>query len=241
MCNWREEEDYEFCRDLTPQLWAWQFLRRHPEYHKDYEWFITLWRALEADYGKPPDRDFTRWKNDPRAWAPEHMTADLCEEDKHCASPDGDRVLIECAMGAKWGFYKFPVAPDVALAKVPDQLLWREIDVKPLLVENPEDIQQDESIVTLSFNLAWPLKPQLESGQRQLRGMKAKFQRTAQSYTPENLKRFIRLLDAKKENADIEEIITELYGGDDEMYHDDIVLVTALLSGDYRYLAFTGN
>ena len=47
----------------------------------------AIWRALEADYGAPPGRDFTRWKADPRAYGPlasapsdalEHATGDLC-------------------------------------------------------------------------------------------------------------------------------------------------------------------
>jgi len=55
-------DPYAYCATLTRDQWAWEFLRRNPEYRSDYQQFIAIWRALEADYGEPPNRDFQRWK-----------------------------------------------------------------------------------------------------------------------------------------------------------------------------------
>ena len=45
---------YAPCAGLTRDQWAWEFLRRNPDYQRDYRAFIAIWRALEADYGAPP-------------------------------------------------------------------------------------------------------------------------------------------------------------------------------------------
>ena len=44
-------DPYARCAGLTRDQWAWEFLRRNPDYRRDYRAFIAIWRALEADYG----------------------------------------------------------------------------------------------------------------------------------------------------------------------------------------------
>lgn len=63
-----QQDAYSHCTGLTRDQWAWEFLRRNPDYQADFRRFIALWQALEADYGAPPNRDFQRWKRDPRAY-----------------------------------------------------------------------------------------------------------------------------------------------------------------------------
>ena len=66
--NWRDSSDYEFTRALDGGQWAWEFLRRNPDYQQEWSEFMAVWTRLEAAYGRPPDRDFCAWKADPRAW-----------------------------------------------------------------------------------------------------------------------------------------------------------------------------
>ena len=35
--NWRNLEDYAWVKNLTPSQWAWEFLRRNPDYVKAYD------------------------------------------------------------------------------------------------------------------------------------------------------------------------------------------------------------
>lgn len=150
--------------------WAWEFLRRNPDYQSDYREFIATWQALEAEYGAPPNRDFFNWKNDPRAsrpaWDPEHMTGAVCTTD------DEDRQLIECWMGAKWGFYQFPQDPALPAWELESPINWRpppnfrfdqparpEIDVQPV------------------FDLSLPLPAQLEAAKKWLIGKQAALRR----------------------------------------------------------------
>ena len=37
MPDWRNSKDYEYTKDLTPSEWAWEFLRRNPEFLDDCE------------------------------------------------------------------------------------------------------------------------------------------------------------------------------------------------------------
>jgi hypothetical protein len=40
--NWRNSVHYEFTQSLDAAGWAWEFLRRNPEYSEDYH----NWRSL---------------------------------------------------------------------------------------------------------------------------------------------------------------------------------------------------
>lgn len=160
--DWRRAEDYAFTAELDAAGWAWQFLLRCPGYRTDYQWFSQTWQALESEYGAPPERDFFRWKQDARAWRPENEIAgcgtDICPG-------EGDKVLIECWMGAKWGFRKFPPDPDIAF---PDELAWRTqtLILEPLSVEAVASLSAEQ--VALAFDLDLPLAPQLEAARLRL-------------------------------------------------------------------------
>lgn len=162
--DWRRDADYAYCEHLDLAGWAWQFLRRSPEYRADYHWFIAVWRQLEAEYGVPPQRDFFRWKQDPRAWRSEMEIAD-CGSD--VCPGENDQVLIECWMGARWGFRKFPIDPAINL---PEELAWREFPAN-VEVLTPVSITKRAwapEKLALGFDLSLPLPAQLEAAKLQL-------------------------------------------------------------------------
>ncbi len=164
--DWRNAADYSFDPPLRPVEWAWQFLRRNPEYAADYARFIATWRALEADYGAPPARDFFRWRQDPRAWRAESemvgCSAEICPG-------EGDRVLIECWMGAKWDLAKFPLDPALVRPTPGLELDWRAQPVEVEAVGGPEDLASlGEEKMALVFDLSLPLAPQLDAARVRL-------------------------------------------------------------------------
>jgi len=164
-----ETDAYAYCTVLTRDQWAWEFLRRNPDYRADYRRFITLWHALEADYGAPPNRDFSRWKQDPRAYGPLPGDADLAAPTGELCVVEDDRVLLECWMGAKWGFYKFPLDPE-RVAPGPDELSWRPPPQSDGEVEAPYRVD-------LTFDLSLPLPPQLEAAKFRLVSRAAELRR----------------------------------------------------------------
>ncbi|MCA1979412.1 MAG: DUF6499 domain-containing protein [Thiobacillus sp.] len=152
----------------TRDQWAWEFLRRNPDYRADYVRFIAIWRALEADYGAPPNRDFSRWKRDPRAYGPLPGAGDPPPATGELCSVDDDRVLLECWLGAKWGFYKFPLDP-ACEDPTPEQLAWRPPPADP----TPDPATR----VDIAFDLALPLAPQLEAARFRLASRAAELRR----------------------------------------------------------------
>jgi hypothetical protein len=160
---------YACCETLTRDQWAWAFLRRSPGYQADYRQFIALWHALEADYGMPPHRDFQRWKRDPRAYGPLPGDTELTAASGELCAGDDDRVLLECWMGAKWGFYKFPLDPDRIALPGPDELSWRP----PPLASCIDETYRLE----IGFDLSLPLPPQLDAAKFRLIGRAAELRR----------------------------------------------------------------
>lgn len=159
--------------------WAWEFLRRNPDYQADYQVFISIWKSLEADYGAPPNRDFHRWKQDPRAsrpaWDPNQSTGAACTTD------DDDRQLIECWMGAKWGFYQFPQDPSLAAWELESPVNWR-----PPPSFRLERNANPETDAQLAFDLTLPLPAQLEAARHWLISKQAALRRQGRA-APRNL------------------------------------------------------
>ena len=173
-----DTDAYAYCVDLTRDQWAWEFLRRNPAYRRDYAAFIAIWRALEADYGAPPHRDFSKWKLDPRAYGPLPGDAELAAPTGELCVVEDERVLLECWMGAKWGFYKFPLDPE-RVAPGPDELSWRPPPQSDGAVEAPYRVD-------LAFDLSLPLPPQLEAAKFRLVSRTAELRRQGHA-APKNV------------------------------------------------------
>lgn len=148
--------DYSYTHSLNKEQWAWEFLRRNPDYQMDYKWFIKQWRALEKDYGRSPDMDYQAWKQDPRSYK---IVDPSSEQDGHCSISD-DKLLIECWMGNKWGFFQFPNNPDLTALEV--DITWRPLPPEYDAPDNPAETNKHELIQTVEFDLSKPLKDQLE-------------------------------------------------------------------------------
>ena len=222
--TWRNPDDYAYTRELSRELWAWEFLRRNPEYRKDWQEFWTTWQALEADYGRPPNRDFQRWKRDSRAYVSEEQCKTIDEDalGVGCAGEEG-KILIECWLGAKWGFYKFPLSPDHDEPNVPDELLWREVftEVPRVTRKDKEYLSGSNGRIALGFDLTSPLPAQLEEAKHLLVGEQ---RRLAQSgaLPPRSVKASredwtlrLRLLDAEAAQAPKEVIVETLFTGEE--------------------------
>ncbi len=205
MPDWRDPQAYAFTARLTAAQWAWEFLRRNPEYRRAWADFSATWRDLEAAYGSPPHRDFPAWRQDPRAWVPAADCPDgACRVDQ-------DRVLIECALGSRFGFHKFPPDPGDEDPVGAGRLTWREAAPRPLPQPGPEDLAglgSDPARVALAFDLSRPLRPQLDQAKRQLQMLQRRRVRDG-SVTPATLAarrgrwtQALRLLDAEAAGAD---------------------------------------
>jgi hypothetical protein len=195
IADWKEAAAYRRLMAGDGAAWAWEFLRRNPQYQAEWQAFMDVWNELEARYGSPPNRDFCAWKNDPRAWVP----ADECDGD---CRVDHDKVLIECAMGARWGFHKFPPDPRDDSAVPEHRIGWRERPDDPLSVDFDRPLPcQTDTQALLCFDLDLPLKPQFERAKRELQMLQR--QRVRQGMPMRSVRRMatewveqVRVLDA---------------------------------------------
>ena len=217
--------DYAHCATLTRDQWAWEFLRRNPEYQADYRQFITLWQVLESDYGAPPQRDFSRWKLDPRAYGPLPGGAELQAPGGELCVVDDDRVLIECWMGAKWGFYKFPLDPERSTPPSSDELAWRPPPAPGAIAEAYR--------FDIGFDLLLPLPPQLEAAKFRLVSRAAELRRNglAAPKTVANQRerwmQMVRLLDRADTVNGNEELLHEAHTMVQDGYLDILRLSAA--------------
>ena len=231
--DWRQDSDYTFCEQLDLAGWAWQFLRRNPVYQKDYAEFIDIWRQLEAAYGAPPQRDFYQWKQDPRAWRAEAGIAGCGSE---VCPGENEQVLIECWMGAKWGFRKFPLDPTIML---PEDLAWRDFPVEVGVLAAGTTWQPQTEQLALAFDLSLPLPAQLEAAKRQLIAQRLACSRVG-SLPARSLRegaplwrRSLRWLDALASGATPEAIAAVLMSTAPQQ---DAAAALAMSNGGYRRL-----
>jgi len=234
--NWRRPEDYHYTAQLEAGQWAWEFLRRNSEYQQDWRWFHDCWQILESRYGKPPERDFQRWKNDPLAYRKMDDANGECQLEQV-------RVLIECWMGSKWGFYKFPLHPATEQPCIGEQLSWREVETSARVVQDPGSPYLDGQAghIALGFDLDMPLRSQFETAKSFLQMRQARLRREGMltlqtvSSNRERWTLMLRLLDAVQAGEHADDIAT-LSGQQRQGEPDATLLAEAqvLCSGGYR-------
>lgn len=234
--NWRDPDDYAFTADLCPEQWAWEFLRRNPDYRREWADFRDTWQALEAAYGRPPERDFQAWQHDPRAYVVVGQ-----DEGAGDCRVDEDRVLIECALGARWGFYKFPLDPACDRPLIGEQLSWREVPqgVRRLGPDATVYLGNDPARIGLGFDLDLPLREQLERAKRYLLATQRSRMRdgAVRLRTVASLwsdwQRYLRCLDGLEQGATEPELVRAL-GRDAGALAADCREAQHLRDGGYR-------
>lgn len=236
--DWRSAADYRFCERLNAGQWAWEFLRRNSDYRAEWRWFHATWEKLEVRYGKPPDRDFQAWKRDPDAYKKVDDAAGDC-------SVDEDNVLIECWMGARWGFYKFPLDPAVDQPLIGEQLSWRPVDEVAGFIDatDADYLGTQTSKVAMGFDLDLPLRPQLEMARSKLQRRQARLRKTGQlqmrtvAGLRERWMLMLRLLDALAAGETAGAPLADTLQLRQESLEELLYQAGQLRDGGYRYLA----
>ncbi len=233
--DWQQADCYAYTGTLNAAQWAWEFLRRNAEYQSDYHQFMQIWSALETDYGAPPQRDFQAWKVDPRAYliVGKDQGADGC-------SVDQDQVLIECALGDKWGFYQFPRDPALLASELKDPLVWREVkqSARPISAEDLDYLGGNLHRIALGFDLDLPLKDQLERARLYLGRIYAGARHNS-AFRPRTVAQYreqwclcLRVLDAEAAGVQEADYASTLFGS--RQFAEVVSEAHRLCRGDYR-------
>lgn len=217
MPHWKKAEDYSFTKSLSREQWAWEFLRRNNDYRREWREFHETWLALEADYGKAPNRDFQLWKLDQRAYVMEGEEG-VCADSDSCKVND-NKILIECHMGARWGFYKFPLNPEKDTPVIGNDITWRDVEREVVTVTSEATawLGRQREKVALGFDLSMPLKEQLAEAKRHLIALQYRLRKEGAielhsiAAQREQFTLFLRLLDGMEQNVPGQELIQSLF------------------------------
>lgn len=65
--DWQKIGDYNYTKNLGREGWAWEFLRRNPDYIDDYKTYRQTFFELESKYGPWNSADKEAWRKDPKS------------------------------------------------------------------------------------------------------------------------------------------------------------------------------
>lgn len=170
--------DYNYTKKHDKEQWAWEFLRRNPEYQSDYKSFIHRWNTLENVYGKDADRDVEAWQSDLRSLANDWDSKMTLLEEHPGAGGDNsfqEPVQIEQWMKLKWGLDCFPIDPENDSLDAFAEIQWSEqkIDLDDIRF----DAQTTDPIAQINFDLRYSLQDQLDAAHKDLISLTSQLQR----------------------------------------------------------------
>ena len=177
--GWKNDADYAYTEQLDANGWAFEFLRRDPDYRMDFEKVYSTKEQLKAQHGPYKDNE-SAWRQDKRAWIYEPPIK-KGETRKHW-------MLRSSAVGlepkrnwfldwyrAKWGLVtRFP-DPSYPADPTPEFNALDEFPLFPKYAEVGEFFEGDEAdgnqmsrTAVVVFDLWRPLKEQIKAATVQL-------------------------------------------------------------------------
>jgi hypothetical protein len=196
MPDWRKAAEYRFPRSLPNHRWAWEFLRRNPDYRKDWASVLARYLANPGDYFDPGQN---------AAQYAQQVSAD----DSWNPLPEHPNFFLPADESAKWSLCDIvnPATDDPGFLAFDLQLggvLFFKREGSPVHLGGAQ-------YPWTFFNLNLPSKPQLETARRMLAA-----EQKRQGINPVLVKhhrklwpRYLRLLDAEidertpKQTADV--------------------------------------
>lgn len=206
MLDWRDESCYEFTGRLTSHMWAWEFLRRNPEYRA----FCVEWEMnYRKNYGalvNAMDRLSPEATNEEFNALPEHGPIRALEQ--YCLE-FGVKYAVDPAEPYRSAGGAFGIRLEVeTILTLGGKATRNRIEGKEW-PGYPRDLD-------LRFSLAFPIEGQLQDARRLLEKYRAKAVHDGlvkPIHSPKGLrfrtgefKLYLRLLDAKLQSAPMAEI-----------------------------------
>jgi len=239
--DWKVEKDYDYTADFQRTEWAWEFLRRNPEYRKNFA-DIKAKKISDQISSSLKSSDETE-----KAWIYYHADLNNMRQ----------KLAPEVQLLRQWGLKNALVDPDYTAPELENMGTPVEFDMKfsakfyhfmedlyeiPATVDESSGyaiIRNDRLVVAL--NTAGPVGPQIEQIKARFKEAKIK---TNSEAPKEPFKRDIRVLDALDElessSVTKHQIGAILYTGNEPAHIDSAVrdfINTAIRNRDTGYLA----
>ena len=213
--DWKNEADYEFTKDLDLNGWAWEFLRRNPEYRKDWKKELPIYLKSEQEYRSNP-----KFKESP-VWGKPIIS----ENDPHFRinphKPDylyiwGLYLLINPDQDKPFGPIFYPTSGQVILGSGLD---WLSGKAQEQFISIPE------GKIAVIFDLTKSINQQIRKFEKDLaewqRYFKEKRLKVSATKThKQNWTNYIRILDAEAEGISRREIAKIIFSKISDKYPD---------------------
>ena len=243
--GWTNPDEYPDPETTSLHQWAWEFLRRNPEYQKDYD-----------TYKKLPDRSL--WEN---GNSPELEPGETKEE-----YADRSKLAHKSPLYFDLPLKYFGFPPNMlnpAKQELPPQTKFKFEGPNYFVTFHAGESSQHSlapghpSEVVCNFRLTHPIGPQLKAVKLLLTKQQRRFQskhkhdNTRKRSHPRKYPVYLRILDALASDVSKEDIAFQFFkdipewGGDYEFalakLSDDIGAANLLCSSDYQYIVIKGS
>jgi hypothetical protein len=239
--DWKDAATYGYTKSYTKSLhfhcWAWEFLRRNPEYRKDFQHWCSIRAEVESKHGP-----ISRLSRNQRSKIAEllHYSPPRCagEDDQawyqRCFAENVDpwKLALNVALGRKWGLYDL---------YDPDSHDCRHVKFRPrrtvLVTTSLEQVVEDAMVlktfdgigaasgqakrgrrnVYARIDLSRDLSPQLGQVKREVAALQKLMRRESglavkiTKAFSKNWQSYLRVLDARSSNAKWKEIAKCLF------------------------------
>jgi hypothetical protein len=206
--NWKELKDYEFTQTLNSKKWAWEFLRRNPDYIKEWEKELPLEQARIKKLLSDPETKAAKYLDGYRKNTPEssHFIIPGQSLDKYFKKW-GILNLVNPAQDDPFPnpFNQFP-SFEYGTVRGGNIGHGKYINDNPL-----------GPYVSIVFDITRPLKPQFAYAQKILletqkdQTKEGKISISKINKHKDNWVEYLRILDAKAENVSNEEIARVMF------------------------------
>jgi hypothetical protein len=219
--DWRDPAAYPDPDTTTATRWAWEFLRRNPDYQDDARWVHSLGERAEETGGDEPGSEFLDEREaDPPARPGETERAYL-------ERVGGGRVFpLAVAVANSWGMERCPPLPEQPDADEGRSVVYLMARFRlaggsmlcPPTRQTDMQLSLDRWQRAIVFDLEQPITPQLERADRQLREEqhnRIQSNRIEPYEPPKQYTRhwrdYLRILDARAEGVSQQAIGIALY------------------------------
>ncbi|MCP4546394.1 MAG: hypothetical protein GY835_08005 [bacterium] len=202
MQDWKDETHYAYTSELKRIDWAWEFLRRSPDYFRDWKSFIDIWDDLLEDFPEGPY--FADKKPNPK-WF---------KDSRSKISHDNGEEELRAHHGSKWGL-KMMIDPSELRIPI---FAWRGSDDEGNLLtaldahlsfDPPDSWSRKPGHVTFIVNLNLQARPQVQAIEKEIERLQSQMGVKPTKQRNREWTRYLRILDAcisRSDNLEIAQI-----------------------------------
>lgn len=196
MPDWRKPDDYHFPRNFPAYRWAWEFLRRNPDYRKDWSNVLSRFRSKTGEFQEHKD-----WKERLRRGEYLVLDGEIGTDD-----PDDPLFYLPVVEANNWGL-RVLVNPST---DHPADLGFHPGGTMRVMREGESLKSRGPAYPIVVFDLQYQLEPQFEALLPRLERVRESLDIKLKQPKPKHHRalwpRYLRLLDADLDKPTLRQI-----------------------------------